>query len=122
MASIKIGAANLGRCEHCSTPVSVEICLSLKRDLICPTCKRRITAKSFGFEMVDGASKKTRWVNETGEWSDKKPLKNFILPFFGWEVIVNKAKGPIVPPGNYFSTDCKLLDEEWRTEDPAATE
>jgi hypothetical protein len=81
-----VNIEGLGKCEHCGTLITIEGFPSEAMDAEwhCPSCNKILTHKSFGYENEQGH--KIRWVGPNGEWTEKKPTKNFRLG--KWEVTI----------------------------------
>jgi len=72
---------SLGKCEHCGRVLSIEGMPGESIDAVwsCPTCKKELTHKSFGYEKVDGQFKRVKWVNKSKRWTTKRPTSDFVL-------------------------------------------
>ena len=74
----------LGICEHCREVVSVEDFPVEATDATwrCPTCKKVLTHRSFGYQKVRGEFQKVRWVGRSGKWTAHRPERDFTLGNF----------------------------------------
>ncbi len=71
----------LGKCEHCGRVLSIEGMPGESIDAVwsCPTCKKELTHKSFGYERVMGQLERVKWVNKNKRWTRKRPTSDFFL-------------------------------------------
>jgi len=92
MALKSVEHTSLGICEHCHEVLSVQ---NLPNDCFdapwkCSACGGNLSAKSFGFEKIDGKDVKKKWVGPNGIWTGKPPIKDFVLG--NWQVFATPAQ------------------------------
>jgi hypothetical protein len=69
----------LGKCEYCHTLLPARRVPTKDGECFCPNCGKFITEKSFGLEQINDAWKRTRWIDENGQWTDKRSNNDFYL-------------------------------------------
>lgn len=71
----------LGRCEHCNQLLYEEnmSAEAINAKWMCSYCEKILTSKSFGYEIVKGKFRKTRWVGKDGKWTKNRPANDFVL-------------------------------------------
>lgn len=82
----------LGLCEHCGALLSIEGMPAEAMDAKwnCPKCKKELTHKSFGFELIGGKFEKKYWVGPECKWVNEKPKKDFKLG--NWDILIEAPR------------------------------
>lgn len=84
-----VSLEDLGLCEHCGVlSVLEDMPFDIsKAEYRCLRCGGPLTAKTFGYERVNGILQKVKWVGSDRKWTKTKPAGNFTLG--GWNVVIS---------------------------------